>query len=599
MKRLFFFTTFALLVAVASSGADTGWMGQDGSDIRRAIQDALPRQAIVIFVQDNEVYLDVTKENGAAVGRKYVVERPGAEIRHPVTGELMGRATTRVAEVQITWVQSGFSRAKVIGTPAEGGIHVKDVARLSEEPVVVRFPVRHADGTLSKLTEAVDAELADILSKIDGATMKVGPTVSGTPQTAAAIAPLVPDASLALIGRVDGSTVEVTVVNVASGSALKTFKVPVPDAMKALAAEKLTPASMAPPASTPSPAPGANTPAPPSQGPSSFTRLTYQESGEVSAALNFVPIDMTTGDVDGDGIDELIFADNKTIRIFRIKLDGALEEIGKSSVGWASSILHITACDLDGDGKAEIYVVEKPGNYVSATGFRWNNGRLEKFFHEADLFLRALRTQGNVVLYGQKYGSTRPFDRGILKYRFAGGKLVGASSGLPPAFTVYDFAPIGTTGYIASIDFENKLRLYNQAGDIVWTGPETYGGSDIRIESGDKRNSIEERTGVATADLDGDGVEELLVVQNLLEGASTMGFIRIGALQQYKSGRIVALALSGGGLNERWVSKTYNGLIKGFTVANPLARGPEAVFYTLEKISFSTKHATLRVIPLH
>ncbi|MEK8022336.1 MAG: VCBS repeat-containing protein, partial [Candidatus Hydrogenedentota bacterium] len=448
--------------------------------------------------------------------------------------------------------------------------------------------VAYADGAPSKLTEAVDAELADLLSRIPGASVKLGPSHYGTVSSAATMAAGFPEATLSVMGRVEGDEIEVSIVNTSSAAVVKSFRIPVPDDMKNLADEKMTPSVVA---TQPVAAPNVS-------GPSSFERIATHDSGEISAPLPYVPIDLTAGDIDGDGVDEIIIAENKTLHFYHIKANGALEEIGKSSTGWASLIFHLTACDLDGDGKAEIYVIEKPGNYVRSTAYRWTNGKLEKFHHESDVFLRAMKTLGQPALYGQRYGSNRPFERGILKYRINGGKLAGTSAGLPPQVTVYDFAPIGTTGFTASIDYENKLRLYNQSGDIVWTGTDFYGGSDVKIESADKRTTIEEKTGIATADLDGDGVEELLVVQNLFEGGSSPGFIRLANIQQYKTGRIVALTFSGGALSERWKSRTFNGIIKGFTIANPLSRGQEAVFFTQEKVNFTSKRATLRVIPL-
>lgn len=453
---------------------------------------AAPDEWLVIYVQENEVYLDITAERGAAVGRRFVIERPGPEITHPVTGAVVGRAQTRIGEVQITRIQEGFSKARVVGATAEGGIRVKDTARPVDSPEAVAAP-------------------------------------TPTPAPAPATAP------------------------------------------------------------SPTWVPAATEP---------LERVAYQERGEVSAALNFQPVDLATGDVDGDGVDELLFAEERHVRIMRVKLDGVLEEVGRVSVGWASRILHITAGDIDRDGKTEIYVVEKPGNYVRAAGYRFVNGRLERFWKESNMFLRVVRTSEGDVLYGQRYGSGRPFERGIVRYRFAGNTLQSASAGLPGALTIYDFAAIGTSGYIASVDYENKLRIYNNAGEVQWTSVEYYGGSDLKIMSADGRNEMEERGGLAAVDLDGDKVEELIVVQNLLEGGFGAGFVRIGGLQQYRSGRLVAMSLENNALVERWKTKTYAGLIKGFTIARPLGRGREAVFFTLEKISFREKRATLRVIPI-
>jgi hypothetical protein len=582
------FSRIALLSLLCSltASADQTALGSVSGDLVAAVGSSLPSDCLVIYVQENEVYLDITREKGAAVGRKFVIERPGVEIRHPVTGEVVGRAQTRIGEVQITWLQEGFCKARVVGATAEGGIRVKDTARPVEGPVVVRYLMRHDDGSVSRLTELLDGEIAAALGTIASLTQKTGPALAMTAGGAVSSSSALPEADVAVGGRVVGDSIELHVVSLATNSVVKTLYGEVPVAIRLLGAEKARAAGIAAPAASGAAVGGALEP------------VAYREGGEVSAALNFDPLDMTAADVDGDGIDELIFGEERHVRIMRIKLGGVLEEVARLSVGWASRIFHVTAGDIDRDGKAEIYVIEKPGNYIRAAGYRFAGGRLDRFWKENDIFLRVVRTSEGDVLFGQRYGSGRPFERGIVRYRFAGAELQSASAGVPGAFTLYDFAAIGTSGFYASIDYENRLRLYSHAGEIQWTSSENYGGSDVKIMSADGRNEMEERGGIAALDLDGDQVEELLVVQNLLEGGLGTGFVRIGALQQYKSGRIVAMSLESNQLVERWKTKTYSGLIKGFTIARPLGRGREAVFFTLEKISFRERRATLRVVPI-
>ncbi len=572
---------FSLLaLAVFTASAQQPILGPVAAEVTATTQAALPGECLVIFVDaaGQEVYLDITREKGAVVGRKFTIERTGGEIRHPVSGEVVGRTRNRIAEVQITWLQEGFAKAKVLGTPA-GEIRVRDSARPAEPPVIVHFPLRHSDGTFSKLTEAIDAEIGAALSRVEGGTAKTGPSLALSAEAATSLASLVPEGDVGVAGRVVEDGIEIQVISMARSTIVRTFTLPLTDALRALGAEKLRTA----PASAIS---------------GSFERIGYREGGEISATLNFIPLDMTSGDVDGDGIDELIFVEEKHVRILRVKLDGATEEVARVSLGFTARGLFVSAGDVDRDGKAEIFVTEKPGNYVRGTGYRFANGKLTRFFQERSVFLRVVETSDGPVLFGQRHGANRPFDRGIIRYRFASGTMQPSAAGLPSHLTLYDFAPIGSSGFLASIDYENKLRLYNSSGNQQWQSSEMYGGSDVTVNSGDGRDGMEIRTGVAPVDIDGDGTSEALVVQNLLEGGGAGSFVRVGVLQQYKSGRLVALALEDATMVERWKTKTYNGIIKGFTIARPLARGREACFFTVEKVSYTRKRATLRVVPL-
>ncbi len=569
---------FGLLVSVSAS-AEPAALSSVSGDLAAALKAAVPAEGLVIYTQDNEIYLDLTREKGTAVGRRYAVERLGAEIRHPVSGQSVGFARNRVGEVEITWLQEGFCKARLVGTAAEGGIRVKDLVRLSTPPGVMRFPLRHEDGTLSRLTELVDGELAAVCGALEGTTPKVGPALAVAAGAAGTVTSLAAEADVAVAGRVTATAIELNVIRMSTGAVEKSFTVPIPESLRALAADKIR--------ATPSFAAAG-----------SLERVSYREGAEVTVPLDFIPVDMTCADVDGDGTDEVIFAEEKHLRICRVKMGGTIEELARLSVGWSAKIMHVFAGDIDGDGKAEIYVTEKPGNYIRSSAYRYANGRLDRFWKESDVFLRVLRSERGFGLCGQRYGSARPFERGLTRYTLSGNNLTAAAAGLPGSFTVFDFAAIGSTGFLASINYENKLQLYNAQGSTVWTSAEVYGGSDVRVESADKRNSAEERIGVSAVDIDGDGVEEILAVQNMLEGGTGPGFIRLGNLQQYKNGRLVALALENGTLVERWKTKSYSGIIKGFTLARPLARGWEAVFFNLEYVSFREKRATLRILPL-
>lgn len=568
------------MLATVSASAQTTILGRGAVDLGTAARESLPGECLVIFVDPagQEVYLDITREKGAVVGRKFTVERVGGEIRHPVTGEVVGRTRNKVAEVQVTWLQEGFAKAKVLGTPS-GELRVRDSARPSEPPLVVRFPLRHADGTLSRLTEDLDAEVAAALAGIEGGQVKVGPALALAPAAANTLSSIVPEGDVGVAGRVLEDAIEIQVISIARGEIVRSVRVELTPELRARGEEKLR-----------------NAPSAALSG--SFERIGYREGGEIATTLNFIPLDMAAGDLDGDGTDELLFLEERHLRINRLRLDGTLEDVARVSLGFTARALFITAGDVDRDGKAEIFITEKPGNYVRGTGYRFANGRLNRFFQERSTFLRVVETADGPVLFGQRHGSNRPFDRGIVRYRYAGGTMQPSAAGLPPALTLFDFVPVGTSGFLASLDYENKVRLYNSSGNQQWKSAESYGGSDVIVGSGDGRDAMELRSGLASVDIDGDGTSEALAVQNLLEGGMAGSFVRIGTLQQYKSGRIVALALEDATLVERWKTKTWNGIIKGLTIARPLARGREAVFFTVEKATFRPGKATLRVVPL-
>lgn len=575
------FIAFVLALSATTGIADPSALSKNVvADITSTAREVLPGDFHVIFVKDKEVYVDVTKATGASLGDVYIIERLGAELTHPVTGAILGQTRDRIGKAKITWLQEGFSKAEIIEREGGAAVHVRDLVRSAEPAKIVRFPLRHEGGRVSKLTQLIDGELAAALSGIEQATVIEGGAQAVSSQNALSLAASAPSGAAVGIGgriRSDG-ILEIHLVNLTSGAYVEGWEVRLDDSLEPLSAEKVTPRQT-----------------PRSGG---FEQVEYQESDEIGSALNFVPAGMALGDLDGDGVEEVIFVDNNRLRIGKLNADGSFEQSYESKKYFRNA-LHVYAGDVDRDGSAEIYVTDKPSNFVRSFGYRFTDGKLDRFFRESNQFVRVVKADGRDRLYAQRYGHSRPFDNLVVEMDFdAEGDLVETQRKLPDdAMTIYGFAVLDGGKY-ASIDYENRLALIGPSGSAIWRSPVAYGGSDIKISSADKRNEEEIRTGVLTYDIDGDNDLEVIAVQNLLEGGVQPGFVRIGILQEYNQGRLVAFELENTGLVERWSTKSFSGVVKGFSIGNALGRGPEAVFFTVQKTGWNSRVATLYSVPL-
>jgi len=72
-----------------------------------------PAKGYVVRVDSGTVWLDLTAADGAAPGRGFLVYTEGAELKHPVTGQSLGRVEDEVASGEIAEVAAQFSTGRL------------------------------------------------------------------------------------------------------------------------------------------------------------------------------------------------------------------------------------------------------------------------------------------------------------------------------------------------------------------------------------------------------------------------------------------------------------------------------------------------------
>lgn len=82
-------------------------------------------EGTVIKVDEDKVYLDIGKDLGVRKGNKFTLYRKGEEIKHPVSGEIMGYNVTPLGEAVATNIQEKMSIAKIV---KKGSLKIGDKA---------------------------------------------------------------------------------------------------------------------------------------------------------------------------------------------------------------------------------------------------------------------------------------------------------------------------------------------------------------------------------------------------------------------------------------------------------------------------------------
>jgi hypothetical protein len=95
-------------------------------NLARKITESLPLvDGYVIRIDGTELIIDVGRNGGMKKGMKCVIYKEGAPIKHPITGEILGKETNVIGEVLVTDAFDKYSVAKQLSV-AGGAISIGD-----------------------------------------------------------------------------------------------------------------------------------------------------------------------------------------------------------------------------------------------------------------------------------------------------------------------------------------------------------------------------------------------------------------------------------------------------------------------------------------
>lgn len=115
-----------ILVAQAEPAGRAGGAAASGPGRTEAAERRVSRDGVIVSVRGDTVYLDLGQADGAAVGQRLRVVRPGQPLVHPLTRETLGTVDDEVALLEVTSVSEKFSTARVVRLAEGATVEVKD-----------------------------------------------------------------------------------------------------------------------------------------------------------------------------------------------------------------------------------------------------------------------------------------------------------------------------------------------------------------------------------------------------------------------------------------------------------------------------------------
>jgi TolB-like protein len=278
-------------------------------------------------------------------------------------------------------------------------------------------------------------------------------------------------------------------------------------------------------------------------------------------------VGLDAGDVDGDGKNEVVFIDPKTVYIYKM-VNKSFRQWRALKERWSHNYANVSVADLDRNGNAEIYVTDLDGVDNSSLVLEWNGNGFEKISKRQPWFFRVIDIPGKgKTLIGQKREMGGSFLGDVQFLKREGNRFVSTwPVKLPRLGNVLNFAfmELRGTGETHTILFDGSehLRLYGPQGGKIWVSEEKFGGTYTFMDA-DENERIYMPSPIYLTDVDEDGEQEVMVCKN---------HSRIGRLfpnlRAFSGGTLHFLTWYQGGLSLKWKSRNQPGAITGYRVVD-------------------------------
>lgn len=294
----------------------------------------------------------------------------------------------------------------------------------------------------------------------------------------------------------------------------------------------------------------------------------YSKSHDIPMGLRA----MEAADITGDGEMEFILAGPDRVEVYRREM-GRFLRLGQIDTLNRYPVHYISAADLNGNGRAEIYLSAADHRGPRSQIVEWDGERLVRTHDNLNWYIRVMRLpMEGKTLVGQQAGAGSFMRPGLRRlHPTADGSLeTGSPLSIPARFNLFDFVYADLDGdgaeEIIAINQNERLEVYNAGGGRLWRSDGYYGGTtrhlggtDIREEPSALPHEVAQHyvpSRIIIRDITQNGLPDVVVTK----ANPTLGRA-VGRVRSYSSGEVHALRWDGMGMSEIWRTRRIDGYI--------------------------------------
>jgi hypothetical protein len=340
--------------------------------------------------------------------------------------------------------------------------------------------------------------------------------------------------------------------------------------------------------------------------------------------LNYGIHAMDIGDVDGDGIDDVVIASSDAVNVYHLN-GNRLQEFGRIPTLTRNIIIGVNLADLNNNGKAEIYVTAIDWVTPNSFGAEWQNNGFTYLFQNEKWHIKSMKVGSRMILAGQSGGVDIPYTPGIFEMEVIDGSLKSAAKlPVPGKINLWDFsmADLDQNGKVEviAIDQHDRMKVLQTGGKQMWKSDDRFGGSLLYVggasptsftkdvdkyeepPDGQDDQSIDRiyiPSRIVVQDVNNDNLPDIIINKNLSTASRMMR-----NLKNYPSGEIHGLSWSGIGMNELWRTQKIDGYVASYQLVPDKQDTNKALLYVALIMRtgwldiFQAQESSLLIFPL-